>query len=275
MAFTPTRIPSVPARLRTALLALTALVPLAGLLAPPAVAAGRTPTHEDIWLLKRVGAPVASPDGRWAVISVTDPAYDDTQASDLWLVPTDGSAAPRRLTATRAGESGAAWSPDSRQLAFSAKREGDDAPQIYLLDIARGGEAQRVTSLVIGARAPQFSPDGKQLLFVANPYPGAITDAETSMTPLYRNRAAAGVGAYNYGNVRNDKADELAGKSSIEGDPVKREALVKAALKAYRESIVVIPLHRQVIPWAVRNHVTPVHKADNYVELRWFKVGPK
>ncbi|MFM7067251.1 MAG: TolB family protein [Gammaproteobacteria bacterium] len=178
MAFTPTRIPSVPARLRTALLALTALVPLAGLLAPPAVAAGRTPTHEDIWLLKRVGAPVASPDGRWAVISVTDPAYDDTQASDLWLVPTDGSAAPRRLTATRAGESGAAWSPDSRQLAFSAQREGDDAPQIYLLDIARGGEAQRVTSLVIGARAPQFSPDGKQLLFVANPYPGAITDAE-------------------------------------------------------------------------------------------------
>ncbi len=104
---------------------------------------------------------------------------------------------------------------------------------------------------------------------------GAITDAETSMTPLYRNRGPNGVGAYNYGNVRNDKADDLAGKSSVEGDPVKREALVKAALKAYRESIVVIPLHRQVIPWAVRNHVTPVHKADNYVELRWFKVGPK
>ncbi len=104
---------------------------------------------------------------------------------------------------------------------------------------------------------------------------GAVTDAETSMTPLYRNRAAGGIGAYNYGNYRNDKADELAGKSSVEGDPVKREALVKAALQAYREDIVVIPLHRQMIPWAVRAHVTPAHKADNYVELKWFSVGAR
>ena len=104
---------------------------------------------------------------------------------------------------------------------------------------------------------------------------GAITDAETSMTPLYRNRAPGGIGAYNYGNYRNDKADELAGKSSVEGDPVKREALVKAALQAYREDIAVIPLHRQMIPWAVRANVTPAHKADNYVELKWFSVGAR
>ncbi len=104
---------------------------------------------------------------------------------------------------------------------------------------------------------------------------GAITDAETAMTPLYRNRGAGGIGAYNYGNYRNDKADEIAAKSSVEGDPVKREALVKAALKAYRDDIVVIPLHRQVIPWAVRQNVTPAHKADNYVEIKWFSVGAR
>ncbi|MEG0884240.1 MAG: S9 family peptidase, partial [Janthinobacterium sp.] len=33
-------------------------------------------THEDVWLMKRVGAPVASPDGKWAVFSVVDSAYD-------------------------------------------------------------------------------------------------------------------------------------------------------------------------------------------------------
>lgn len=158
---------------------LLAAVGLLGVALPAvAAAAGRIPAHEDIWLLKRVSAPVASPDGRWAVVSVTEPAYDDTQSSDLWLVRTDGSAAPRRLTATRAGESGATWSPDSRRLAFSTKREGDDAPQVYVLDIGQGGEAQRVTNLAIGARAPQFSPDGKQLLFIANPYPGAAADAD-------------------------------------------------------------------------------------------------
>jgi peptide/nickel transport system substrate-binding protein len=50
---------------------------------------------------------------------------------------------------------------------------------------------------------------------------------------------------------------------------------VKAALQAYRDDIVVIPLHRQMIPWSVRANVTPAHKADNYVELKWFSVGPR
>ena len=84
-------------------------------------------THESMWLMKRVGAPAVSPDGKWAVFSVTEPSYDPKeQVSDLWLVATDGGGQPRRLTATKAGESGAAWSPDSRKIAFSAKREGDD-----------------------------------------------------------------------------------------------------------------------------------------------------
>ena len=57
-----------------------------------AFAQTKTPiTHEKVWLMKRVGAPAVSPDGRWAVVSVTEPAYDAAlQASDLWLVSTDG-----------------------------------------------------------------------------------------------------------------------------------------------------------------------------------------
>ena len=31
-------------------------------------------THEDVWLMKRLGAPVASPDGKWAVFAVVDAA---------------------------------------------------------------------------------------------------------------------------------------------------------------------------------------------------------
>ena len=62
-------------------------------------------THEDVWLMKRVGAPVLSPDGRLVVVSVAEPAYDDTaKASDLWLIPADGSAQPRRLTFTTGTE---------------------------------------------------------------------------------------------------------------------------------------------------------------------------
>ena len=127
--------------------------------------------------MKRVGAPVPSPDGKWVVFSLVEPAYDEKdQVSDLWIVPTDGSAKPRRLTFSKGGESGVAWSPDSRRIAFSARREGDEVSQIYVLDVADGGEAVRVTSLSTGARSPQWRPDGQALLFVSTVYPGAADD---------------------------------------------------------------------------------------------------
>ncbi len=141
-------------------------------------ATGKVPlTHETMWMFKRVGAPTPSPDGKWVVFSLVEPAYDEKdQVSDLWIVPTDGSAKPRRLTSSKSAESGVAWSPDSRQIAFSAKREGDDVNQVYVLDIAYGGEAVRATSLSTGARSPQWRLDGKALLFVSTVYPGAADD---------------------------------------------------------------------------------------------------
>jgi dipeptidyl aminopeptidase/acylaminoacyl peptidase len=161
---------------------LTLLLALGGSLARriEAQSAAKAPiSHEAIWLMKRVGAPVPSPDGRWVVFTLVEPAYDDKdQISDLWIVPADGSAKPRRLTATRTGESGAVWSPDSRKIAFSARREGDDASQIYVIDIVGGGEATRVTSLSTGASSPQWRPDGKALLFTSSVFPGTRDDED-------------------------------------------------------------------------------------------------
>jgi len=138
----------------------------------------RIPTHEDIWLMKRVGAPQVSPDGRWIVISVTEPAYDDNaQLSDLWLIDAAARHSSRRLTSTRRPETGVAWSPDSSRIVFSAQRDNDDLPQIYSLDLRNGGEAQRLTSVSGGARGPVFSHDGRQLAFVSLMYPQATDEA--------------------------------------------------------------------------------------------------
>ena len=101
---------------------------------------------------------------------------------------------------------------------------------------------------------------------------GAITDAETVLTPVLRNRAASGVGDYNYGNYKNAKLDDAAAASSKEPDVKKREALIKQALLAHNEEINSLPLHRQVIPWAARSNVNVVHRADNVVEYQWISV---
>lgn len=98
---------------------------------------------------------------------------------------------------------------------------------------------------------------------------GSVTDAETTLTPVMRNRADKGIGFYNYGGVKNDKFDAIAAASSSESDPRKREELVKSALREYAAQVHLIPLHRQIIAWAARNSVEAVHRSDNWLELSW------
>ncbi len=159
---------------------------LAGLILGAALAAAQKAplTHEAMWLMKRVGAPVPSPDGKWVVFPVTEPAYDaKDQSSDLWIIPAQGGEA-RRLTFSRGSESDAAWSPDSRRLAFVATREGDRDSQLYVLDLS-GGEAQRLTALPGGVSGPKWSPDGTRLLFTAQVGPAKTRKSNVRVFDAY------------------------------------------------------------------------------------------
>ncbi|MDR7334070.1 ABC transporter substrate-binding protein [Roseateles asaccharophilus] len=109
-------------------------------------------------------------------------------------------------------------------------------------------------------------------LFVTG-WGGGSTDAEVMLTPVLRNRGEQGVGVANYGGIINDAADALAAASTIEVDPKKREGLVKAALQAYREQINIIPLHRQVIPWAMRKQISLPHSPNNWASMDWVTVS--
>jgi dipeptidyl aminopeptidase/acylaminoacyl peptidase len=168
-----------------------------------AVAGGTPITHELLWMMKRVGTPVVSPDGKWVVFAVLEPSYEaDKEASDLWLVPADGSAAPRRITNTRASESGVAWSPDSRSIAFSTKREGDEVEQIYILDLFDGGEAHRLTELSTGASSPKWRPDGKAILFESAVYPNALDDEANKKIAAEHKARKYNVRAYDHFPIR-------------------------------------------------------------------------
>jgi len=104
---------------------------------------------------------------------------------------------------------------------------------------------------------------------------GSVTDAETTFTPVMRNVGEKGVGSYNYGRHKDDKFDALAAQSSVEADPAKREQLIRAALKEFKEQVHTLPLHRQVIPWAARQNVNVVHRADNWLEVDWVTINNK
>jgi len=134
-------------------------------------------TVDDLWGMHRVGAPAVSPDGRWAAFRVTVFSYEENKGEgDLWLVPTDGSEPPRRLTWQKGADSSPAWSPDGRHLAFVSKR-GKEPRQLYLLPMG-GGEAEPVTELPMGVSDPKWFPDGRGLAFVASTFPDLNDDFE-------------------------------------------------------------------------------------------------
>lgn len=101
---------------------------------------------------------------------------------------------------------------------------------------------------------------------------GSITDAETTLTPVLRNRGEKGVGMFNWGNYNNPNLDQLAAQSSQETDTTRRELLIKAAMKEHNQQVHHIPLHRQMIPWAMRDTVKVIHRPDNWLEWRWVRL---
>jgi len=55
-------------------------------------------------------------------------------------------------------------------------------------------------------------------------------------------------------------------------DPARRAALLLEAFQRVRENVYTIPLHRQMIPWAMRRNVRVVHRPDNLLEAIWTRV---
>jgi peptide/nickel transport system substrate-binding protein len=80
-------------------------------------------------------------------------------------------------------------------------------------------------------------------------------------------------GDYNLGRYSNPKVDAAIDKLKTEIDPKKRAALAREVTKLHMDDVGHIPLHFQVIPWAMRSNVKVVHRADNRLTVKWVVVN--
>ena len=98
-------------------------------------------------------------------------------------------------------------------------------------------------------------------------------DALYSFQSLLASRGSApGDGIWNFGRYSNPRMDELVARMKTEAGPA-RQAAVREALKLYREDVPHIPLHHQMIPWAMRANLSIPHAANNQPFFRWAVVN--
>lgn len=103
-------------------------------------------------------APAWSPDGRTLAVALTQDGL-----SQIYLINSDGSGSPRRLTSSSGIDTEPVFAPDGKSLYFTSDRGG--SPQIYRISLG-GGDATRVTFGSSYNVSPRISPDGKTLAFL-------------------------------------------------------------------------------------------------------------
>ncbi len=128
-------------------------------------------TPEDYLRFEFVGAPVLSPNGKSVVYPLTRIHEKlNRRITTLWLVPVDGSAAPRLLTAEGVSSTNPQWSPDGQTLAFVSSRGEGARAQIWLLSMA-GGEPRKLSDLKNGVGVYQWSPQGDRFVVLSRTGP--------------------------------------------------------------------------------------------------------
>lgn len=101
---------------------------------------------------------------------------------------------------------------------------------------------------------------------------GGARDPGFTLGPVLHGPAGGGKGDFNSGRFRDEALDRLIDAAEGELDPARRRELLLEAFRRVRANVYVIPLHRQMIPWAMRRNVTAVHRADNFLEALWARV---
>ena len=137
--------------------------------------------------------------------------------------------------------------------------------------LTRVGIQTRVTALPRATYFPKLEKHDTSFFMLG--WGGAITDAQTTLSPVLRSPdEKSGNGSFNYGRYVNPRLDALIDAAAVEMDPGRRRQVVWDALKEHNAQVHHVPLHRQMIPWAMRSNVTAVHRADNVLNMESVRI---
>lgn len=98
-------------------------------------------------------------------------------------------------------------------------------------------------------------------------------DALYSLQSLTRSVGTGGDGNYNVGRYKNERMDYVVDRIKTETDLPVRNRLLTEGLQLQNDTVAHIPLHNQIIPWAMKKSVDVVHRADNRLDWRIIKVN--
>jgi peptide/nickel transport system substrate-binding protein len=98
-------------------------------------------------------------------------------------------------------------------------------------------------------------------------------DGLYSLQSLTRTMGQGGDGNYNMGRYSNQRMDYVVDRVKVETDKPVRDRLLTEGLQISGETVSHLPLHNQIIPWAMKKTVDVVHRADNRLDWRLIKVN--
>lgn len=84
-----------------------------------------------------------------------------------------------------------------------------------------------------------------------------------------------GYGAWNWAGYSNPKLDELVVRSLGTVDPARREVLARSASALAAREVALIPLHYQIVTWAMKRNITYTARTDEFTFAHLFRPGTK
>lgn len=97
-------------------------------------------------------------------------------------------------------------------------------------------------------------------------------DALYTLQSLMHSKGDGADGSFNLGNYENKEVDALIDRIKTETDEAKRDEAIHKVLSIHAQEFGHIPLHDQVIPWAMKKNVNVVHRADNRLTAEWVTI---